>query len=79
MMLSPNNPGTRTVEGSAQALEFAPGRKQARTLIGVPTMLAAGLWAVGETVSMAPGDAVGAVGQPSGWKLYPAGGNSGQY
>ena len=60
VMLSPNNPGTRTVEVSAQALAFAPGRKQARTLIGVPTVLAAGLWAIGEAVTMAPGDAVGA-------------------
>lgn len=60
VMLSPNNPGTRTVEVSAQALAFAPGRKQARTMIGVPTALAAGLWTIAETVSMAPGDALGA-------------------
>lgn len=61
VMLSPNNPGTRTVEVSAEALTFAPGRKQARTLIGAPTALAAGLWVAGEALTMAPGDALGAV------------------
>lgn len=60
VMRSPNHLGTRTVEVSAQALSFSPNRKKARTLIGAPTALAAGLWAVGEAVTMAPGDALGA-------------------
>lgn len=57
---SPSYPGAMTVEVSAEAVRFAPDRQQARSLIGAPTLLAAGLWAVGEAVTMAPGDAVGA-------------------
>lgn len=61
VMRNTNHPGTLTVQVSAEALLFSPGRKQGRALIGAPTLLAAGLWTVGEAVTMAPGDAAGAV------------------
>lgn len=61
VMKNANHPNTLTVKVSAQALDFSPGRKQGRSSIGAPTLLAAGLWAVGEAVTMAPGDAAGTV------------------
>lgn len=61
VMKHTNHPSTLTVKVSAEALEFSPGRKQGRSSLGAPTLLAAGLWAVGEAVTMPPGDVVGTV------------------
>ena len=61
VMKSPDYPDVMVVDVSAEAVKFAPERQAGRSLIGAPTLLAAGLWAAGEAITMAPGDAAGAL------------------